>query len=735
MLKLEKDIEDDLWVQDVWHQLRQRPNEMHPNQLHRALIRRMEERNNSEQKQFFPNFVNGEWIDDNDIIDIPEVSYTPVPSTQYVEPHTAYEDMKDIDEDKVDWNFEGKDWSIHDGNWIPPDTSDQNDTFDDDDPDINVAPTLNKAATSSPQSDSGANNVVTDDLTLLSELKYIAPLPMGGCNKNDPAAIVCTAVGNLTMQCPSTSQQIKVKAFYSDQVDGTIVSPTAIARQQKQNYLGWLQYSDCDTNTGMIKLIGRNNNEDFHIPIYCSNDLWYHAKDMTTGPDAPAATTHSDSDNMDNPTVNRVSTAATYELWHQRSGHIGHKALTEWHKHATGVPRMKGNSFYKCPACMTGKLCIRQPIGKQNQRQRDFDKHFWDKTKIENLMNYEDDDDYLPKADPGQHFSMDFGFVRGSQFKSKDEHGNLVTSFDGKNSYLIIIDRATRYTWVFLSNNKVPPIDAARKLLKKFKSTNPHRTVRVDQGGELGKSQLFKDMLAEDDVGFTMETTGSDSSAQNGLAERPNRTYADMMRCILHSSELGPQYWSYALNYAVHIKNRILHTTLGRTPYEAFTGTKPDVSHLRIFGSTLYARNTGRRSAKLDSHTSIGTFLGFSATPKNVIYIDNNTAQVKIAHHVIFDEAQMTLAQKNTSVAAQTLQRLGYYLKEHFDEIEESTSTEANLKVKLLNENATSPKRSTELSIGYDLCSASAENIVIPPKSMRPIPTGLAIKCPPGTYA
>jgi len=42
--------------------------------------------------------------------------------------------------------------------------------------------------------------------------------------------------------------------------------------------------------------------------------------------------------------------------------------------------------------------------------------------------------------------------------------------------------------------------------------------------------------------------------------------------------------------YAVHIW-RLTHTIglSGRVPYEAWTGRKPDVSHLRIFGSLGWA--------------------------------------------------------------------------------------------------------------------------------------------------
>jgi malate synthase len=62
------------------------------------------------------------------------------------------------------------------------------------------------------------------------------------------------------------------------------------------------------------------------------------------------------------------------------------------------------------------------------------------------------------RVQPGQRFHMDMDFVRGTKYAQRDINGNLVTSIDGYNSYLLIVDRATRYTWVFLARTKTPPI-------------------------------------------------------------------------------------------------------------------------------------------------------------------------------------------------------------------------------------------------------------------------------------
>ena len=78
-----------------------------------------------------------------------------------------------------------------------------------------------------------------------------------------------------------------------------------------------------------------------------------------------------------------------------------------------------------------------------------------------------------------------------------------------------------------------------------------HRTVQTGQGKELGKSAAFQTMLQEG--GFTLELTGADASAQNALAESPNKYLGNMMRCMLHAVESVPEYWSFALLHAVYI--------------------------------------------------------------------------------------------------------------------------------------------------------------------------------------
>ena len=73
---------------------------------------------------------------------------------------------------------------------------------------------------------------------------------------------------------------------------------------------------------------------------------------------------------------------------------------------------------------------------------------------------------------------------------------------------------------------------------------------------------------------------------------------------------------------------------------------------------------------------------------------------MKTATHVIYNEAHMTAPANKAPIAAQTLQRLGYYAKEDWiqevEEEEKEATKNATFSVKPLTSSATIPNRATE---------------------------------------
>jgi hypothetical protein len=139
--------------------------------------------------------------------------------------------------------------------------------------------------------------------------------------------------------------------------------------------------------------------------------------------------------------------------------------------------------------------------------------------------------------------------------------------------------------------------------------------------------------------GHVVEPTGADSPDQNKGAEKWNDTFGVTVRVLLYGSGLPAMFWSAALLHAVYLHNRRVHKSTLMTPFEAWHGFKPDLRLLRVFGSRVCIKRTGKRRSKLDRHDFSGIFLGYTATNENIRYIDVKTRVVKTSHHAIFDEA------------------------------------------------------------------------------------------------
>ena len=95
-------------------------------------------------------------------------------------------------------------------------------------------------------------------------------------------------------------------------------------------------------------------------------------------------------------------------------------------------------------------------------------------------------------------------------------------------------------------------------------------------------------------MGIRHRKTTRKRPEQNGVAERANRTMVEGTCAVLAESGLPHLFWGEALLSFVDVWNRLpSNSTRGRslkaTPYELWHGSKPDFSHLRVWGCRAYA--------------------------------------------------------------------------------------------------------------------------------------------------
>src|SRR6266480_4131098 len=103
----------------------------------------------------------------------------------------------------------------------------------------------------------------------------------------------------------------------------------------------------------------------------------------------------------------------------------------------------------------------------------------------------------------------------------------------------------------------------------------------------------------------------------------------------------------------VYLKNRSPTTAVATTPYELWHGIKPNLSHLKIIGSTAYVHVPKEKQTKLDIHSHKGILVGYGGTNQYKIW-DLTRNDVVVSRDVLFIEGkpvnQTPAATRNTGL-------------------------------------------------------------------------------------
>jgi hypothetical protein len=74
------------------------------------------------------------------------------------------------------------------------------------------------------------------------------------------------------------------------------------------------------------------------------------------------------------------------------------------------------------------------------------------------------------------------------------------------------------------------------------------------------------------------------------------------------------------------------------TPEEVFTGTRPDVSHIRIWGSVCYCHVPSEKRTKLDPTAEKGLLVGYSEASKAYRIFVPSRRKIIVCRDVQFEE-------------------------------------------------------------------------------------------------
>ena len=123
-----------------------------------------------------------------------------------------------------------------------------------------------------------------------------------------------------------------------------------------------------------------------------------------------------------------------------------------------------------------------------------------------------------------------------------------------------------------------------------------------------------------------------------------------MATYMMEAKTLPQKFCAKAINCESYIQNRVPHKNLdGMTPFEAWSGHKPDVTHFRIFGSRAWARIPTEKRKALQPQSQECLFFGYSKDSKGYNLINLSTNKAFIERCVQFQEEPLAAVEVGES--------------------------------------------------------------------------------------
>ncbi|KAL8119325.1 hypothetical protein AgCh_016736 [Apium graveolens] len=182
-------------------------------------------------------------------------------------------------------------------------------------------------------------------------------------------------------------------------------------------------------------------------------------------------------------------------------------------------------------------------------------------------------------------------------------HRPIQPSIAGGNKYFfLLVDEFSRAMWVYMLKNK----DGALGAFKRFRC-------QVEDGCE----------------------------RKNGIVERRNRTIVEMDRSLLKETNFPAEFWGEAIRHSVCILNRLPTRALsGQTPYEVWTGVKPNIGHIRVFSCIAHMKIPSVHTKKMDDRSKRVVNFGKEPGTKAYRLYDPICKQVHVSQDV-FEEIEL----------------------------------------------------------------------------------------------
>lgn len=288
------------------------------------------------------------------------------------------------------------------------------------------------------------------------------------------------------------------------------------------------------------------------------------------------------------------------QLWHNRLGHLNYNSLCDMSKKdmVIGMNLKGGNRSALCKTCMLSKIRV--------------------------------------NTFPQESTTRTNGTL---EVIHSDVCGPFrVNSPSGSRYFVTFIDDFSRRIFVYF-------LKAKSEVLRTFKTFKQHvekqtgrkiKVLRSDNGREYVNKEFDNFLESE---GISRQLTVPHTPQQNGIAERANRTLVEMARSMMIHSGVQQSLWAEAVNTAAYLRNRCPTKILeNKTPYEVWFNRKPNIQHLRTFGSYAVALNKNKSGGKFEAKGEKYIMVGYSQVAKAYRLYNKSNRSVVERRDVLFDE-------------------------------------------------------------------------------------------------
>jgi hypothetical protein len=289
------------------------------------------------------------------------------------------------------------------------------------------------------------------------------------------------------------------------------------------------------------------------------------------------------------------------DLAHRRLGHISEsrvKALAFGQAEGLKLLPDTGNRINKCDHCIAGKIKILPHPRKQPTLER--------------------------SDRPMEMLHLDL------------LQGPCAALGTGYEYLLVIVDDYTRMAWcIGLMTKDIRDAWKSWYTMVKFQYKDVIADfsilrLRADNGGEF----IIQDMQKQwEQIGTWLQLSIAYTHNQNGVAERAIRTIVEHAVSILSDAKMPDNLWYEICLTITYLGNLLPHSHLhddnAPTPVQAFTGKKPNLSHLRVIGSKAHVLIPKEvRTHKFKPRAVIGRLVGYDGVNQYRMWIPEMNAIV-----------------------------------------------------------------------------------------------------------